>query len=367
MAAYNNTPMCSSSSNVFSWKISLEQWTKTAAGLSLTLPFAIMAPTDGQVIKMALNVYPKGNAVVNASRGEGNECIDIIVSGATQPIHPDSNLGKFQIETAYRIKHRGCNWPLVMFNSRSFSCFHSDVFKEFVHCLEVSYEVGSVEDRAEDGFINFEFEIRTFSSPRMKFKFSGNKEEFVNNFQTINPDDGDVKLICETKEFSCHKFLLISQSPVFRAMFQMNSQEKEQNVVNIADCAPEVVEEFVFYLYKGELWGSSCAKPVELMFGLLNLANKYQVDLLKAECVDIMMDLMDVDNVLKIYAVVDKIDLGHQVTILVLDFMKGNIDVIVDKEDWPGFLSDYPSLMKKFVLDMSEELKSVKDMINKDV
>ena len=79
------------------------------------------------------------------------------------------------------------------------------MFKELAYWLEVSYEVGSVEDRVVDGFITFEFEIRTFSSPRMKFKFSGSKEEFVNNFQTINPDDGDVKLICETKEFPCHK------------------------------------------------------------------------------------------------------------------------------------------------------------------
>ena len=198
----------------------------------------------------------------------------------------------------------------------------------------------------------------------MKFKSSGSKEEFLNNFQTIDSADGDVKLICETKEFHCHKFLLISQSPVFKAMFQMESKEKEQNVVNIVDCAPEVVEEFVRYLYKGVMLSS--AKPLELMFGLLNLANKYQVDLLKAECVDVLMDMMDVDNVLRIFAVVDKIDPQSDVNDMVIDFVKKNLKVIVKKEDWFSFLSDYPSLATDFVLNMHQELNDRKDLKDED-
>ena len=82
---------------------------------------------------------------------------------------------------------------------------------------------------------------------------------------------------------------------------------------------------------------------------------------------DVMMDIMDVNNVLKIYAVVDKLDLGSDVTDLIIDFMKNNIDVIVDKEDWSSFLSDFPSLMKDFVLNMSQALKQAKDLNGGDV
>merc|ERR1719341_1153145 len=141
-----------------------------------------------------------------------------------------------------------------MLKSRSYFSFHSDVFKDFDGCwLGESYKVGTVEDRALNGFLTFEFEMRSFSAPRMMCKFSGSKEEMVKNFLTVNPEEGDVKLVCETKKFALHKFLLISQSPVFRAMFQVDSKEKEQNVVDIVDSTPEAIEEFVFYLYKGSL------------------------------------------------------------------------------------------------------------------
>ena len=79
MADYNKTPTCSSSSNVFSWKISFEEWTQTAEGHSLPLPFEIMAPTDGKIIKMQLDVYPKGQPILNARRGEGNELYYILI------------------------------------------------------------------------------------------------------------------------------------------------------------------------------------------------------------------------------------------------------------------------------------------------
>ena len=110
----------------------------------------------------------------------------------------------------------------------------------------------------------------------------------------------------------------------------------------------------------------SSAKPLELMFGLLNLANKYQVDLLKAECVDVLMDMMDVDNVLRIFAVVDKIDPQSDVNDMVIDFVKKNLKVIVVKEDWFSFLSDYPSLATDFVLNMHQELNDRKDLKDED-
>jgi len=350
----NLSLLSTSSSYVFCWNISLQEWNKVEEDRFLSLPLACVAPRDGIMSQFKLDVFPKGFHVRNGIR---------TIAAKLEDIHPEHKLEQIQIETAYRIRHNNCDWPMDMYSLRSYLSFHSDVYKEYdFQWLGESYKVGTVEDRALDGFISFEFEIRTFSAPRMMSKFSGSKEEIVKGFLAVNPADGDVKLVCDAKEFACHKFLLISQSPVFRAMFQMDSKEKEQNVVDIEDSTPEAVEEFVFYLYKGSLRRFYNYKSVEQMFGLLHLANKYQMNLLMNECMDVIMDMLDVDNVLKIFAVVGKIDhLPRHISDSIIAFMKKNIEVIVDKVDWSAFTSDHPSLVKDFILNMNQELKGSED------
>merc|ERR1712192_106445 len=125
----------------------------------------------------------------------------------------------------------------------------------------MGHEVGTVEDRAVDGFLTLEFEVRTDEASRMRFKSLRGNDAIVRNFLNIKPADGEVKLVSEGREIPCHKFLLMTQSPVFKAMFEMNSMEKETNTVKIVDCAPDAVEEFVMYPYRGTLL--SGAKSLE--------------------------------------------------------------------------------------------------------
>jgi len=343
---------CTSFSNTFSCKIPLDQWNQTAEGERVFWPVATLTNDNRLMINWMIDIYPKG---INGYEKDDTRYVDVELRLLDLP----PGLDQFQIEAAYRFRHRDCDWPMDMPNSRSYSRFHSSMYEKRLMWFEDSYEVGTVEDRAVDGILIVDLELRTFSSSKMKLKYSRSNDEIVKNFLNIDPGDGDVKFISEGREIPCHKFLLMTQSPVFKAMFEMNSMEKETNTVKIVDCTPDVVEEFVMYLYRGKL--VSQAKPLELMFGLLNLAEKYQIKLLIDECVDVLMDIMDVNNVLKIYAVVDKLDLGSDVTNMIIDFMKDNIEVIVDKEDWSPFLSDFPSLMKDFVLNMSEALKQAKD------
>jgi len=346
--------VCTSSSNIFAFKISLEVWNQIPEGDYMSLPFATSALNQSQMkmIQWRLDVYPKGEA-----ERDGTKYIEVYLVQEDPPT--GLNIGQFQIEAAFRFPSKGCDWP---FRARSFMGIHSSVLEKNHRnvLFGMTYEVGTVEDRAVDGILTLEFEMRTFEAPWSKFKYSRGSEEIVRNFLCVDSADGDVKLVSEGREIACHKFLLMTQSPVFKAMFEMNSKEKETNVVKIVDCSPDVVKEFVAYLYRGSLLKGD--KTAELMFGLSNLAQKYQINLLIDECVDVLINIMDVNNVLKIYAVVDKLDLGINVADLIIDFMKNNIDVIVDKEDWSPFLSDYPSLMKEFVLNISQELKQAKNI-----
>ena len=161
---------------------------------------------------------------------------------------------------------------------------------------------------------------------------------------------GDVKLTCEGKDVFCHKFLLISGSPVFRAMFDMDSKENRENVVAIEDCNQETLEAFVTYLYDARMSKNYSPEDLELVFGLLYMANKYQVHELLLGCMDTLLNIMNTDNVLKILAVVVKLELGDEIKDQLTNFMKENIVLVADSEEWAPFLSDYPSLMKDFVI-----------------
>merc|ERR1712192_94018 len=132
----------------------------------------------------------------------------------------DCHVDKFQIETAYKIR----------------------------------YEAGEVEKMADKkGIITLEFEMRTFPAPIKKFQNSASRIKFLNKLKEVDSESGDVDLNCHGKRIPCHKFLLISQSPVFKAMFESDSRESQENIVNIVDSTPTALKTFVRFLYSGNL------------------------------------------------------------------------------------------------------------------
>jgi len=352
-APQGTTPICTSSSDVFSWKISMEDWTKVGVGNALHLEFGTSVPPENRKILWSLDIFPKGISE------EDQKDIKVRMGVARH-----TRLYQIQIETAYRIRKSVTADPLDMSKSRSLYSIHSSMYKEYQYnWLGESYEVGTVEDRAVDGFLTFDFEIRTYLSPKMKFQFSVDKQSFVNNFGWFQLASGDVKIFCGGKEFSCHKMLLTSQSPVFKAMFdQVDSKESRENAVDIQDCTPEAVQEFLFFLYNAMLRPFRFTHAdLELMFGLVHLSSKYKVELLMSSCKDVLMDIMDVNNILRIKVVVDKYQLGSLISDMVSGFMKKNITVIVDQEEWSDFITEYPTLVTDFILDMNNEMVEALD------
>jgi len=81
-----------------------------------------------------------------------------------------------------------------------------------------------------------------------------------------------------SKVFKCHKFQLAKNSPVFEAMFNHSFKEAETNQVQIEEFGDKTIEDFVNFIYAGEL-DDSCYS-CELMY----MANKYQVTALALLC-----------------------------------------------------------------------------------
>merc|ERR1719300_659315 len=101
----------------------------------------------------------------------------------------------------------------------------------------------------------------------------------------------DVTLTCGDQVFYCHKFMLSSRSPVFKAMFQSNMAENESGAVSINDIDHDVLLEMLQYMYTG------CSLTLEKYAGdLLAAAEKYQLDQLKGSCEEMLISKLDVEN-----------------------------------------------------------------------
>ncbi|XP_043287592.1 BTB/POZ and MATH domain-containing protein 1-like [Venturia canescens] len=111
----------------------------------------------------------------------------------------------------------------------------------------------------------------------------------------------DVTFVFDDKELPAHKVVLALRSEVFEAMFLSDMKEKDTSTVEIVDTKAEIFEEFLKYLYTGEL--NDLENKAEEM---LLLADKYQVGELKDMCENFFLDNISEVNVIKNLIVADK-------------------------------------------------------------
>ena len=95
-----------------------------------------------------------------------------------------------------------------------------------------------------------------------------------------NMKHSDLKLRCGDQDFPCHKFMLASRSDVFCAMFAHDMKENQLGVVQLDDTEPQVVKQFLAFIYTDHFDDTSFATVSRL----LPLAEKYNVKRLCSLC-----------------------------------------------------------------------------------
>ena len=104
----------------------------------------------------------------------------------------------------------------------------------------------------------------------------------------------DFKLICEGKVYLCHKFVLASRSDIFEAMFShKDTSEALTGEAVIKDCTPQVLSNFLEFLYTDELKDMKCCNLCDLML----LADKYNIPSLKKVCEENLVLNINCSNV----------------------------------------------------------------------
>lgn len=179
----------------------------------------------------------------------------------------------------------------------------------------------------------------------------------------------DVELICENNtRFPCHKTILSARSDVFEAMFSHKETVENQvnnyftsriypvqitvrfifllqkNEVLIDDIDSNTLSDFLEFIYTDECGGL----PINAS-NLLILANKYNVQRLKAMCEKAICENIDVANA------ADVIILAYQneavkVKKVSLDFIVNNMNEVSNTQSWQVISKSYPEILNDLIL-----------------
>ena len=106
----------------------------------------------------------------------------------------------------------------------------------------------------------------------------------------------DVTIVCQDREFPCHKAILTGRSSVFEAMFSHNFKEAEENKVEVVeDIDADTFEEMLIFMYSGKV--ENLKKNAA---NLMVVGEKYDLQDLKQMAEESLSLNLGVDNVLDV-------------------------------------------------------------------
>ena len=96
-------------------------------------------------------------------------------------------------------------------------------------------------------------------------------------------------IVCDKREFHCHKFMLAARSEVFAAMLRHEFLEKQNSRVDVKEIDAETMELLLNYIYTGRVSDFKSVSVVELFKVIKNLKRmKIRVQCWKRELFFIM-------------------------------------------------------------------------------
>lgn len=138
----------------------------------------------------------------------------------------------------------------------------------------------------------------------------------------------DIVFIVEDKRVYAHKFILQIRSEHFRAMFSSGMRESQAEEIEIKDCTYSIFIDMLKFIYTDnvELTDKNCVP-------LLELANYYKLDRLKAMCEYQLHQDVDVNNVAHLLGIADRFA-ALQLKRFCEEFIFSNIQKVICT---PGF------------------------------
>ncbi|KAL6030367.1 hypothetical protein STEG23_034372 [Scotinomys teguina] len=149
----------------------------------------------------------------------------------------------------------------------------------------------------------------------------------------------DFCLVVAGQEFRAHKAILAARSPVFRAMFEHDMEERKRNRVEIHDLEPQAIKAMLDFMYTGK------APDLDSMAdAILAAADKYGLDRLKVMCEDALCRDLSVENAAHTLFLADLHSSG-QLKSQALDFITTHVSEVSETSSWKILISSYPHLV----------------------
>ncbi|XP_072970697.1 BTB/POZ domain-containing protein At4g08455 [Typha angustifolia] len=136
-----------------------------------------------------------------------------------------------------------------------------------------------------------------------------------------------------------HRAILISRSPVFKAMLENEMEESRSGVIKIYDVSYDVLRSFVHYLYTAEV-----LLDEQVACDLLVLAEKYQVKHLKAFCEKFMTSKVNNENAIASYAFAHRHN-AKQLLEAALSLIMDNMAALTEREEYKELVEKDPRLV----------------------
>lgn len=117
--------------------------------------------------------------------------------------------------------------------------------------------------------------------------------ELFNDFE-LRTNDGKV--------LKAHKVILVARSPVFFAMLTTDMQESKENSTNVPDFDSMIMNEVLRFIYCNQVKNLK-----EIAHDLIYAAEKYQIEGLKAICLDSITSTLNVGNVIESLVISERV------------------------------------------------------------
>nr|XP_015920721.2 TD and POZ domain-containing protein 3-like [Parasteatoda tepidariorum] len=149
----------------------------------------------------------------------------------------------------------------------------------------------------------------------------------------------DVTITVDGVCLLAHKLVLVTHSPIFKAMFDNDCLESNTKTIQITDVDASTFDNFLRCLYCSEIGD----KSYDMVRNLYVLADKYAVDALKEDCRNILQSELNEGTVCQLlemsYLFMDETLKGKAV-----DFFKQHFSAVSEKPEWFKICEDHPKM-----------------------
>ena len=217
------------------------------------------------------------------------------------------------------------------------------------HRLSENYDVKAfLKQYLEDGFVTVEVLSRMSMNGDQVDEERSRKVKMVEDVEKVmmKEETSNFLVVCEDKQFQCHKTILSARSPVF-ANGIAKMKEGATGRWDVKESTPEAVKQMLMFIYTGKIHYKDVLKrPLEM----LQLATFYQLDDLTAASRKILLWQMTAKNAVMTLVNMDRYkETDEEAKQQVIKFIKKNARDVVGSEDWDVFQANYGSLVKEVI------------------